>query len=214
MPAENLPAARAIHIPALIREENQIRLLSRLIPGDILHARVLRTNELCVFADIGGSVDAILPAAYIAIVKESCRTSLFPEGMRFLAAVHSIAREERRIYLTHRELLGSFIQLAGGLAPGDPIRGRLLCPGRLLISPNLEARLKNGGEPWLRSGMPVNAKVLSVDPGSCLIHAVAESPGEEFSPGFKYHFSRGRIKHWSYEPEMARAPACSTDFAV
>ena len=109
--------------------------LLTLRPGTVLLGRVVRMEPFGAFVDIGRGIVALLPTEYISAARiphPSCR---FREGQRILAVLRSADDAARRITLTHRELLGTWLENASRFAVGETVPGivrgvqglRLLC---------------------------------------------------------------------------------------
>ena len=126
-----------------IREFMHIKLLSRLVSGDIIKGRVVDWDDKNAYVDIGGSLNAILPAERIALSPALCSPNVFFCGQEIYAAVFKIDRRERRIYLSHRELLGTFEELTRGIKEGDVLKGKIVGDNKVLLSPNLTAHAAN-----------------------------------------------------------------------
>lgn len=178
------------------REETQISLLSRLIPGDVVQGTVCGVDDENVYVDLGGSVSAVLPAERIAVPPCACDTGLFETRQVIYAAVRRIDRRERRVYLTHRELLGTFEELTAGLKPGDALAGRLY-GGIVLFGSNLYAQAVNPrGED---DGKDIIVRVEDIRRAQCEVDVhitgVYDGPNR---PLFTYYITQGRIKHWNY----------------
>lgn len=176
------------------RETTQIRLLSRLIPGDVVGGTVCGADGNNVYVDIGGSESAVLPADRIAVYPEACRTDLFSAGQRLYAAVRRIDRAERRVYLTHKELLGTFEELSAGLNEGDALFG-LKTGEHVLLSPNLAAAALNPEA--ARDGETVTARVAGRFPGRVEV-LITGAADRGLALSFRYYITSGRIKHWNF----------------
>lgn len=178
------------------REEKQIRLLSRLIPGDVVHGTVCGTDKKNVYVDLGGSVSAVLPAERIAVPPRACDTSLLETGQIIYSAVRRIDRGERQVYLTHRELLGTFEELTDGLKPGDALVGRL-CGDTVLFNSNLCAQTVNQNEE--DDGKYVIVRVEDIRRVQCEVRVrITGTYNGPQRPLFTYYITQGRIKHWNY----------------
>ena len=97
--------------------------LEHLYPGMILICRVTRLETFGAFLDIGCGIAAILPIERISVSRISHPADRFREGEKILAAVYAIDRESRRITMTHRELLGTWLENASRFQPGETVRG-------------------------------------------------------------------------------------------
>lgn len=97
--------------------------LDRLIPGDVIDAKVTHIEPFGVFADIGCGVVALLPIDAISISRIEHPRERFSVGMDIKAVVRSV--ENYRITLSHKELLGTWQENAAAFAAGETVPGIL-----------------------------------------------------------------------------------------
>ena len=95
--------------------------ISRLLPGDILDARVTHLEPFGAFCDIGCGIVALLPIDAISISRINHPKERFCTDMRIRAVVRQI--ENGRITLSHKELLGTWEENAACFCPGETVRG-------------------------------------------------------------------------------------------
>ena len=94
------------------------------------------------FVDIGRGIVALLPTEYISAARIRHPNGAVPVGQKILAVVKVFDRENRRITLTHKELLGTWLENASRFFRGDTVQGH--CPGGVMdygcfveLAPNL-----------------------------------------------------------------------------
>lgn len=105
------------------QERAMAYFLERLEPGAVLTGRVTRLESFGAFVDVGCGIVAMLPIEHISVSRISHPRERFQEGQKILTAVWSLDREARRITLTHRELLGTWMDNASRFRPGETVRG-------------------------------------------------------------------------------------------
>lgn len=98
--------------------DNYIR---NLIPGDIIPARVTHLEPFGAFCDIGGGIVSLLTVDRISVSRISHPSDRFRAGDYIDVVVSSV--EENRIYLTHRELLGTWEENAADFESGQTVTG-------------------------------------------------------------------------------------------
>ncbi|MBR0443355.1 MAG: 30S ribosomal protein S1 [Clostridia bacterium] len=97
--------------------------LADLIPGDILPARVTHLENFGAFVDIGCGLVSLLSVDCLSVSRiDHPRDRLYP-GMKLRVAVKSIDQEHHRIYVTLRELLGTWEQNAARFEMGQTVTG-------------------------------------------------------------------------------------------
>jgi len=104
------------------QEECMEQYISRLVPGDIIPARVTHMEPFGAFCDIGCGIVSLLTVDRISVSRISHPSDRFRVGDR-IDAIVSAAEESGRIYLTHRELLGTWEENASEFAPGQTVTG-------------------------------------------------------------------------------------------
>lgn len=170
------------------------RLLSYCIPGDILTGIALKTDPEHVWVDLDGTA-AELPRERIAL-SPICGTERFRPGMTIHGVVYRIDRAEKRIQLTHRELLGTFDELTCRLKPGQIRRGIWCRAGCVELAPNLLASVRGGSG---QTGGAARVRITRIDRMKCTLSAsFVDDALCETPPNFTYYITNGRIKHWSY----------------
>ena len=100
-------------------------MLRELKSGSVVAGRVVRTEPFGAFVDIGRGIVALLPTEYISAARIRHPNQRFRVGQKILAAVKTFDRAAKRITLTHKELLGTWLENASrpdGPA-GGPSRG-------------------------------------------------------------------------------------------
>ena len=97
--------------------------LSRLSPGDIIPARVTHLENFGAFVDIGCGIISLLSVDCISVSRISHPRDRLACGMNIMTVIKSIDRSTGRIYVTHRELLGTWEQNAARFAPGLTVSG-------------------------------------------------------------------------------------------
>ncbi len=97
--------------------------ISALSCGDILPVRITHLEPFGAFCDIGGGIIALLTVDAISISRISHPADRFEAGEYIMAVVKQIDRDTGRIYLSHRELLGTWEENAACFAPGQTVTG-------------------------------------------------------------------------------------------
>ncbi|MBE6963103.1 MAG: 30S ribosomal protein S1 [Ruminococcaceae bacterium] len=192
--------------------------LEHLKPGMVLSCRITRLESFGVFADIGCGIIAMLPIEHISVARIRHPGERFREGQRFLAAVLSFDRERRRIVLTHRELLGTWLENASRFSPGETVRGTVRSVKEygafVELSPNLSG-LADSKEP-LTEGDQVSVFIKSIRPERMKIKLqVIEKllPLDTPEP-LQYQITDGCLEHWRYSPPNYERAPIETDFTA
>ena len=114
-----------VRYAVLSRERAQRKCLdnyiSKLRCGDVIGARVTHLENFGAFADIGCGIVALMPIDTISVSRIEHPRERFTAGMDIRAVVKSI--ENGRISLSHKELLGTWIQNAEKFTSGETVAG-------------------------------------------------------------------------------------------
>lgn len=178
--------------------------LAHLQPGAILACRVVRLETFGAFLDIGCGIIAMLPIERISVSRISHPKERFREGQKILAAVWTIDREQRRITMTHRELLGTWMENASYFSPGETVQGvvRSLKPyGSFIeLTPNLSGLADLKAD--LKSGDCVSVYIKSIRPERMKIklQIIEKLPPEGTIQPCRYQITDGTLSNWTYSP--------------
>ena len=97
--------------------------LQSLEPGDVIGAKVTHLENFGAFVDIGCGIVSLLSIDCISVSRISHPSDRFRAGDRIRAVVKSIDRENGRIFVSHKELLGTWKQNAELFSPGQTVTG-------------------------------------------------------------------------------------------
>ena len=123
--ADEKGAPTALLSRRAVQERAMDFFLEHLRPGSVVTAVVTHLESFGAFLDIGCGIVAMLPIEHISVSRISHPKERFRPGQKILAAVRSIDREKRRITMTHKELLGTWMENASWFHPGETVRGEV-----------------------------------------------------------------------------------------
>ena len=109
----------------LSRRQAQERCLeqyiSKLICGDIIPVRITHLESFGAFADIGCGIVSLLPIDSISVSRIDHPKERFAVGMDIRAVIR--AKDGNRITLSHKELLGTWLENAERFKIGETVAG-------------------------------------------------------------------------------------------
>ena len=187
------------------QEKTMQRFFETLKPGSILTCCVTHMESFGVFLDIGCGIIAMLPVEHISISRIPHPRERFHVGQKILAAVLSIDRERYRITMTHRELLGTWMENASLFQPGETVSGvvrSVQTYGSFIeLMPNLSG-LTDVHE-GLLPGDHVSVFIKSMDPMRMKIklQLIEKLSGTPESDLLQYHITDGVLSRWKYSPK-------------
>jgi len=203
---------------AAAQEKAMEYFLRDLLPGAVLICRVVRMEPFGAFLDIGCGIVALLPLDRISFSRITHPKERFREGQKILAAVWKFDRDARRITMTHRELLGTWMENASCFRAGETVRGIVRgikeYGSFVELAPNLSA-LADTAIP-LAVGETVSVYIRSIRPERMKIKVqIIERLGQTAEPEpISYQITDGRLEQWVYSPVNYEKEAVATDFTA
>lgn len=176
--------------------------ISNLKIGDIIDARVTHIEGFGAFADIGCGIVSLIPIDLISISRIDHPRERFKVDMDIKAIIKGI--ENDRIYLTHKELLGTWQENADLFSPGETVTGIVRSVENygvfVELTPNLAglAESKDGIFPkqmvsvYIKNILPQKMKIKLI-----IINTFEESK-EITTP--KYFYNKNHIDKFVYSP--------------
>ena len=178
--------------------------LRHLVPGDVLRCRVTHLEPFGAFLDIGRGIIALLPLKAISVSRIPHPAARFRVGQTILAAVQSIDKDRRRITMTHRELLGTWMENASRFRVGETVQGIVRSIQEygsfIELTPNLSG-LTDTTE-GLHSGDGVSVYIKSIRPERMKIKLqIIQTLPPVLDPApLAYQITDGTLKRWVYSP--------------
>lgn len=190
--------------------------LADLIPGDVVPARVTHLERFGAFVDIGCGIPSLLSVDSISVSRISHPADRLSPGDHIYTVIKSIDQKEERIFVSMRELLGTWEENASRFEAGQTVAGivrSIESYGVFVeLTPNLAglAELREGtndreiahvGERaavYIKSILPERMKIKLV--------LIDSYRGELATPSLSYYIDGKTTKHidrWLYSPPSA-----------
>lgn len=192
------------------QRECLLNYVSALIPGDIIPVKVTHIENFGAFVDIGCGIISLLSIDSISVSRISHPSARMSVGDSLFAVVKSID-EHGRIYVSGRELLGSWEENAARFSEGQTVRGIVRSVENygifVELAPNLAglAEYKECVHPddiaavYIKSIIPekMKIKLIIID---TVNEEVPKAPPEYFiDPEVTSH-----IDSWRYSPSCSK----------
>lgn len=183
--------------------------ISTLLPGDIIPAKVTHIENFAAFVDIGCGIISLLSIDSISVSRISHPRVRLTVGEQFYTVVKSID-ERGRIYVSLRELLGTWEENASEFKEGQTVRGVIRSVEDygvfVELKPNLaglaeyreDARVGDGAAVYIKSIIPEKMKVK-------LIIIDTDDSAPQYMP-FQYFIDVSEVTHidsWRYSPKAS-----------
>ena len=188
------------------QEECMRAFLGDLIAGDIIDARVTHLEHFGAFVDIGCGVPSLLSIDCISVSRISHPRDRFFVGMPIRVVIKSIDAESGRIFVTHKELLGTWEENASKFSIGQTVMGVVRSVEEygifIELAPNLAglAEYKAG----VAVGQMAAVYIKNIIPDRMKIKLVIIDSCKNESPGRKIDYyvepSAEHIDYWKYSP--------------
>ena len=202
----------------LAQAECAANYLDGLRAGDIIRAKVTHLESFGAFVDVGCGVPSLLSVDCISVSRITHPRDRLYNGQMIWCAVKSVDRETGRIFVSTRELLGTWEQNAARFTPGQTVAGIVRSVEDygvfVELAPNLAglAELRDGDRATAESliGRTAAVFIKSITPERMKIKLVLIDAyrGEAAPlPKLSYFISGEHTAHidrWVYSPEGAR----------
>ena len=217
--ASDEKGAPVAHLSRRAAQEQAMEyFLEHLQEGMVLSCRVVRMESFGVFLDIGCGIIAMLPIERISVSRITHPKERFREGQNILAAVWKFDRAQRRITMTHRELLGNWMENASRFQVGETVRGivrSVMDYGTFIeLTPNLSGLADARDQ--LAAGDSVSVYIKSIRPERAKIklQIIEKLPPVHEPEKLIYQITDGTLERWVYSPPGYEKQLVETDFTA
>jgi len=201
--------------------------ISDLIPGDIIKARVTHLENFGAFVDIGCGIVSLLAVDCISISRFSHPSDRLYCGMGINVIVKSIDADKCRIFVSMRELLGTWEENAALFSVGQTVAGVIRSIESygvfVELTPNLAGLAEFKGDTRydsFESGRMTAVYIKSIIPEKMKIKLVLidSYKGDMCLPSLspKYFIDCEKVSHidiWKYSPSVS-SKLIETNFAI
>ncbi len=191
------------------QEECKREFLNDLIPGDIVNAKITHMESFGAFVDIGCGIVSLLTIDCISVSRISHPHDRFETGEYIPVIIKSIDEENDRIFVTHRELLGTWEENAAQFEASQTVFGIVRSIEEygifVELAPNLAglAECKSG----IKVGDIASVYIKSILPERMKIKLIiVDSTTGEASKKSKYYIDTQKVSHidkWRYSPPVS-----------
>lgn len=196
-------------VPILSRRNVQLECkkeyIDKLLPGDIITAKVTRPEGFGTFIDIGCGINSLIPIDMLSVSRISHTGERLYSSEIIRTALRS--REDKKLTFTLRELLGTWEENAENFSPGETVRGIVRSVESYGVFIELTPNLTGLADPRedLKKGQTVSVFIKSISKSRMKIKlAVVEKFDERAKPSpLKYYTEAQHIDEWIYSPVSA-----------
>lgn len=185
------------------QKECEKNFVSKLESGDIIDARISHMEKFGSFVDIGCGIPSLVPIDTMSVSRISHPTDRFRAGQLIKVVVKNV--ENGRIFLTHKELLGTWEENAEKFKAGETVPGVVRSIENygvfVELTPNLAglAESKEG----ISVGQSVSVYIKAIIPEKMKVKLIIVDICGEYAPPkeIEYFINSDHIDHWKYSTE-------------
>ena len=197
------------------QRECAMNYLADLMPGDIIRVKITHLESFGAFADVGCGISALMPVDSLSVSRISHPRDRLSCGGYAYAVIKTVDHESGRLYLTQKELLGTWAENAALFSVGQTVAGTVRSIENygifLELTPNLAGLAEPRGElngDELKIGDTAAVYIKSILPERMKVKLVlidAHTSPQPPAP-IKYFIDCERTSHidvWRYSPPGA-----------
>lgn len=191
--------------PVLSRRKAQEKALGWLMSlevGAVIPATVTRLESFGAFVDVGCGVPSLIPLGEISVSRIPYPACRFRPGQEIYVAVKSLLPERSRLMLSHRQLMGTWMENARQFHSGEVVTGvvrGVLDYGIFVeLTPNLPALAEY--QPGIQDGDRVSVYIKSIqwEREKIKLQILERlEPGKQWNPP-EYFVTQGNVAGWKY----------------
>ncbi len=192
---------------SLSRKEAQQKCLdyiyNNLYVGSIINAKITHLESFGAFCDIGCGNIALLPIDAISVSRISHPKDRFSVGDDIKVVIKNID-ENGRISLTHKELLGTWLENAALFKAGQTVSGVVRSVEEYGVFVELTPNLAGLAEPkkCVEVGQMASVYIKSIIPDKMKVKLIIiDSFLGEPDKTYNYFYKENFIEKWQYSPE-------------
>ena len=172
----------------------------KLIPGDIISAKITHLERFGAFVDIGCGITSFLPIDSISVSRISHANERFCVNMNIKVIIKYL--EKNKIYLSHKELLGTWEENANLFSAGETVTGIVRSVEDYGIFIELTPNLAGLAEPKknIKIGDRTSVYIKNIIPEKMKIKLVIiNNFGNIYTkPEIKYFYNKNHIDNFQY----------------
>ncbi len=183
-----------------VQEECFENYLSNLQSGTIINAKVTHLEQFGCFVDIGCGVPSLIPIDAISVSRISHPSDRFTVGQDIRVIIKSVDKD--RIWLSHKELLGTWEENSSLFSSGETVAGIVRSIENYGIFIELTPNLAGLAEPKdnVRIGQHASVYIKALIPEKMKVKLIIVDvfDASYMNKELKYFVNSDRIDHWKY----------------
>ncbi|MCL2053720.1 MAG: S1 RNA-binding domain-containing protein [Oscillospiraceae bacterium] len=189
------------------QEECMSEFIEKLTPGDVIPAKVTHLEQFGAFVDIGCGIPSLIPIDAISISRIAHPSDRFTPGQDINVVIKDVSNG--RVWLSHKELLGTWEENASLFSYGETVSGIIRSVEDYGVFVELAPNLAGLAEPRenVRAGQCASVYIKALIPEKMKVKLIIVDSCEGIPPNtaLKYYINSGHISSWRYStPESKR----------
>lgn len=189
----------------LAQQECLREYIRNLENGQIIRAKITHFEAFGCFVDIGCGLPSLIPIDAISVSRISHPTDRFYNGQEILAVVKAV--EGNKVYLSHKELLGTWEENANRFSSGETVSGIVRSVESYGVFIELAPNLAGLAEPYegIKPGQSASVYIKAIIPDKMKVKLIIVDvfDTEYDRPQLNYFITEGKIKRWVYSTESS-----------
>ena len=184
--------------------------ISALLPGDIIPSKITHLESFGAFVDIGCGIISLLSIDSISVSRISHPSARMNVGDSIFTIVKSVD-ERGRIYVSERELLGSWEENANLFTEGQTVRGIVRSVESygifIELKPNLAGLAEYKDDVFVGQTCAVYIKSIIPEKMKIKLIIIDSHDSPEFYEPLKYFIDTEKVSHidsWTYSPSSSK----------
>lgn len=187
------------------QEECRREYIDKLSPGDIIPARVTHLEQFGCFVDIACGIPSLIPIDAISVSRICHPSDRFSPGQDIKVVVKLV--ENGRIWLSHKELLGSWEENAADFHVGETVSGIIRSVEDygvfVELAPNLAGLAEVKGN--VHVGQHASVYIKAIIPEKMKVKLIIVDVFDAGYPNkeLRYFGEKKHIDYWRYSSILA-----------
>lgn len=185
------------------QQECMKNYISQLKVGNIIEARVTHLDNFGAFVDIGCGIISLIPIDLISVSRISHPKDRFFINQKIMVIIKSIS-SDGKICLSHKELLGTWMQNAEMFNIGETVKGIVRSVEKygvfIELSPNLAGLSEYTNNVNIGDLATVYIKNIIPEKMKIKLVLIDTYKNDETYKPFKYFIDEKHMNYWKYSP--------------
>lgn len=179
--------------------------VSHLSAGDVIPAKVTHLEQFGAFVDIGCGIPSLIPIDAISISRISHPSDRFQPGQNIFVVIKDLCGG--RVWLSHKELLGTWEENASKFHYGETVSGIIRSVEDYGIFVELAPNLAGLAEPkeGVAVGQHASVYIKALIPEKMKVKLIVVDvfSGTHIHRAPEYFITEGHISHWKYSSDSS-----------